>query len=247
MNNQNNKILSEKLTFLIEKYNIFFQTKTKSNKFCQFTYISYRFVCTFNKNNINIHIYSINNELNNIELDIDLLTHSAEINNVNKNHNNIINITYNPKNLIKLIIKICKILHLKYIILTDNSFFLCHGKKVDLNNFTLLKDNKSWYEKHFGFTLFSNTNDIQEYTNTLKILSTLSLQDVVEKVPNFINIISFQNNQANVNGETLLSKYLQKELNKYQCKILHNKQIIRDIFTEFHLLNLYGKRFKLIL
>ncbi len=93
----------------------------------------YRFECTFNVDEISIQIFSLKNINNNIHFTIYFHSNFAEIHNVNKNFNNETNTTYNPKNLINLIIKICKILNLDYIDLSDESFFMCHSKKIDLH------------------------------------------------------------------------------------------------------------------
>ncbi len=245
----NNITLKNKINNMLNKYSV--HTKigksTTENKEYIFIYGTYRIECKFYINKIYIYIYSLKNKFNKIHFNIYFNGNFAEIKNVNKNFNNKLNKNYNPKNVINLIIKICKILKLNYIDLYDQSFFMCHGRKIDLNNFTLLKDHKSWYEKYFDFKL-NNNSDILEFNKTLNILSKLTLQEVVEKVPYFEYIISNQNNQNhNVNGDMLLSEYLQHKLNKRQCKILYDNHILDEIFIEFDLLDLRGKPFRLIL
>lgn len=252
MNNQNNQILLTKIKYLLSKYNLFIKNSSK-NKYT-FRYNSCKFVCSFTTNNIEIHIFSLKNIHNNIEFNINFTRKEGEIININKNQSNKFNTNYQPKSLIKTIIKICKILKLEYIKLTDNSFFLCHGYKINLNNYTMLKDRVSWYQKYFNFILIHENNKL-EFENSLEILSSLTIQNILDKIPEFNYILEIEikknnKNQTNkINHNILLSTYLQKHghFNKKQCKYLSEQKIFDKIISQFHLINLYGKEYILFL
>lgn len=123
---------------------------------------------------------------------------------------------------------------------------MCNRKKINLADFMMLKDNKTWYQKYFNFELLSSNNNISKYNNMLLILSTLTVEDILNKVPEFDYLLRLKNNyNNNMNTNILVSDFLQEKLNKNQCRALYDKDLINKIFDNFGFLKLYGKKFKL--